>query len=540
MTLLIPRDYQEFAVSELFRYFAGAIGNPIVVMPTGTGKSIVIARFSQRALQEYPQTTILCLTHVKELIEQNAKKLAQVWPGAPVGIYSAGLKRKDAWRPIMFGGVKSVFNNIAAFGRVDLLLIDECHLLSPEAETVYQQVIKYLLAVNPHMKIVGFTATEYRQRQGSLINKPTDYVENATALFTDIAVDMTSPEWWRWFIARNYLVQPISRSTQTRFKLANVGMSGGDFNQAAMQREVDKADLNMRVCQEALAIGSNRRRMLAFCSGVEHSDHIAECFTRLGWPVLSVHSKLDPDERDKRIAMLKAGAIWGVTNNNILTTGFDDPEVDYLPMLRATTSTSLWVQMVGRGTRPYEGKYNCLVPDFAGNIERLGPVNDPKKPKQAGKGDGEAPVKICEQCGCYNHASVRVCAYCGAAFDMRPRIALHASEADIFRGDQPEYKNFSVQRVFFHAHTAKASGRASVRVSFHCGSKSFNEYFNFEGKPYQLHCAHQFWRRFVGDTMPKSNDEALELLRVSPINVPDQITVHINKEYPEVTGYIYK
>ena len=140
------RDYQNAAVRSIFQYFEdGNTGNPIVAMPTGTGKSLVIGDFIKTALHQYPGTKIVKLTHVKELIEQNMDKLKKLWPLAPAGLYSAGLKRKEAFFPIVFGGVSSVVKaNMQHFGKVDLVLIDECHLVSPKEGTMYQKIISQL------------------------------------------------------------------------------------------------------------------------------------------------------------------------------------------------------------------------------------------------------------------------------------------------------------------------------------------------------------------------------------------------------------
>jgi DNA repair protein RadD len=102
------RYYQEDAISAIFKYFSSHTGNPILALPTGTGKSIVIAEFVRRVLQTWPGQRIIMLTHVKELIAQNAAKLQSIWPNAPMGIYSAGLNSRDMMMPIVFGGVQSV------------------------------------------------------------------------------------------------------------------------------------------------------------------------------------------------------------------------------------------------------------------------------------------------------------------------------------------------------------------------------------------------------------------------------------------------
>ena len=125
------RWYQSECVDAIYNYFAsGKSGNPIAALPTGTGKSVIIGGFVESALRQWPWQRVVMLTHVKELIEQNARKLLDIWPTAPMGIYSAGLKRKDIAQPIIFGGVASVVKNVGLLGHRDLVLIDECPWLS--------------------------------------------------------------------------------------------------------------------------------------------------------------------------------------------------------------------------------------------------------------------------------------------------------------------------------------------------------------------------------------------------------------------------
>ena len=188
-----PRDYQDAAVDSIFHYFTCHSGNPLVVLPTGTGKSVVIGEFIRQAFEKYPQTRVMKLTHVKEIIEQNLDKLLTIWPTAPAGVYSAGLGRKEKHLPITFGGVGSVARATPDhFGRIDLLIIDECHLVSPNESTMYQKVIQGLKDLNPYLKVIGFTATPYRLGHGMLTDEG--------GLFTDICFNASELEAFNWFI----------------------------------------------------------------------------------------------------------------------------------------------------------------------------------------------------------------------------------------------------------------------------------------------------------------------------------------------------
>ena len=147
--LIQARPYQVEAVQSLWQYFATKFGNPVIAMPTGTGKSIVIASFLETIFKDFPDQKVVVLTHVKELISQNYAKLKALWPNAPAGIFSSGLNKRESHYPIVFGGIGSVVNNAKLLGCVHLLIIDEAHLVSPKEETMYGRLISELRMVNP-------------------------------------------------------------------------------------------------------------------------------------------------------------------------------------------------------------------------------------------------------------------------------------------------------------------------------------------------------------------------------------------------------
>jgi len=548
-----PRDYQEYAIQSIFDYFVGGgVGNPLVVMPTGTGKSIVVGCFAQRAVMAYPGTRVMMLTHVKELIEQNFDKLLQIWPTAPAGIFSSGLGRREHFYPVTFGGIASVAKvpDLKIFGRVDLLLIDEAHLVSPRDETMYGKVISKLREINPQMKVIGFTATDYRLGHGKLTD--------GKHLFTDVCVDMTKLQSFNWFIEEGYLVKLVPKRPNTEVDTTGIHMRGGEFVESEAQAAVDKDEITYAACKEIIQYGHDRRKWLVFASGVEHTEHVHTMLDSMGINSTYVHSKMSDGERDARIAGFKAGEYQAIVNNGILTTGFDDPEIDLIAMLRLTQSPGLWVQMLGRGTRPlYEPGYdlstkegrlaaiaasvkkNCLVLDFAGNTRRLGPINDPVVPNPKTKEGGDAPIKICDACGTYNHASVRYCENCGAEFPRYIKIKKHAYTDEVIASneDLPVTQNFEVDRITYHKHE-KAGKPPSLRVIYYCGLRRFTEYVCLQHGGFPAKKARDWWwAASTSRIVPATIDEAMQALDV--LRKPRMIKVWINKPNPEIVNYEY-
>lgn len=548
------RWYQDEAISALFDYFRANTGNPLVAMPTGTGKSVVIAGFAKRALYHYPQTRIVMSVHVKELIEQNAKKLIQLWPDAPLGIHSAGLKQRDTDHQIIYGGVKSLIKYIPELGYRDLLLIDECQTVSDEDESEIRLLIDGLRVRNPYLKIIGLSATIFRMKLGLLTNG---------GIFTDVCYDLTSVDNFNRLIREGYLAPLTSFATDTRIDISNVKITAGEFNAKQIQAAVDKEEITEAATLEIINKGVNRNCWLIFGEGIEHAEHIAACMSSYGISAAAVHSKKSAMKNDEIITAFKTGAIKCLVNADKLTAGFDHPPIDLIGMIRHTVSPGLWVQMLGRGTRPYNGydpnqyipgfdyvKTDCLVLDFAQNLMRLGPINEPQIPNMKGKPTGDPPIKICETnklvsgegCGAYNYASVRYCWHCNGEFDFKPKIETVAASGQFVKPSEevlPIVEYFRVDMARYEKHIKQGS-LPTMKVTYLCngGAYRFNEFVAFEHSGTARTRAVKWWQTRHAWEAPLTVDQALS--EQARLRVPTQIRVWVNKKpYPEVLGYEY-
>lgn len=447
------RDYQQRTIDQLYAWFeAGGKGNPCLVLPTGSGKSHIVAALCKDALQNWPETRVLMLTHVKELIEQNAEKMRQHWPGAPMGIYSASIGRRDLGEPITFAGIQSVRSKAREIGHIDLVLIDECHLVNHKDEGGYRKLLEQLRAINPMLRVVGLTATPYRLGHGLITDKP--------ALFDALIEPVSIEE----LIHKGYLSTLRSKITKAKLDVTGVHKRGGEFIESELQAAVDTDDKNQAVVQEVMALAGDRKAWLFFCAGVQHAQHIAEALRQQGVAAACVTGDTPKKERDAMIEGFKAGKLQALTNANVLTTGFDYPDIDLVVMLRPTLSASLYVQMAGRGMRVKSHIDHCLVLDFAGVVATHGPITAVKPPKKGGDGDGEAPVKVCENCDELVHISVMVCPSCGHSFPVREakKMALH--DDDIMGLDGQELEVMSWR---WRKHISNASGKEMLAVTYY-------------------------------------------------------------------------
>lgn len=526
------RDYQHQAVQSIFDYFQQHQGNPVVVMPTGTGKSHVIGGFIQTALQSWPQTRVMVLTHVKELVQQNAAKLRDAWPAAPMGIYSAGLGRRDTRDAIIIGGVASVVNRIAEFGRRDLLIIDECHLLSPNAEGRYAKVIEGLRESSPSLRVIGLSATPYRLGQGHLCDG---------GMFTHVCAHQADVRWFSYFISAGYLAPVIGRKPGVQADLSGVRQSRGDYQLNQLQDAMDREELTRQAVANMVQQGRDRKRWLVFAAGVEHAQHVSAEIERHGIKSRPVYGALPKHKRDECIDWYRepTDEIRVLVNNNVLTTGFDHPPVDLIGMLRPTTSPSLWVQMVGRGMRPAPGKENCLVLDFAGNTERLGPVNDPVLPRKRGSSEGGAPpIKICPECDCYNHTTVRTCYWCGYEFPIQPKITPWAAGLDLLANDDSAVEEVKVDFVSYHEHY-KPGKPTSLKVTYHSGLRQFNEWVCFEHPGHARTVAEKWWARRTDWPCPETVEEAIIDINAGAMPEPKKLRIWHGDKYPKILHHFF-
>lgn len=565
MSRIVPHYFQTDAKNAIFEFLvSGEPGNPLVCMPTASGKSVVISDFVMDVFKYFPQKRVMMLTHVSKLISQNAERLLQMWPEAPLGIHSDGLDRRDTFLPIIYGGIQSVCPTMEKspqiFGKIDALMIDEAHLVGDVESSQYLKVIGMLQAANPDMRIIGFTATWYRLKMGLLTDG---------GIFTKVIYNICTREWFERLIKEGHLNPLIGKPTNTKIDgIRDIGMVGGEFNQKKADELIDRGEIIEASCREVLEFGWDRHKMMGFASGVKSAEHLAEMFCMLGANVTCVHSKISKKENQRRLEAYSAGEYWGIVGANMLTTGYDEPQIDLICDWQVTTSPAKHVQKLGRGTRVLRNweryrpmaKPNTLVLDFVGNIANLGPIDDPVMPRKPGEKTGDPPpVKICDApklkenegkgvadwiqgCGAYNHASVRLCCNCSAEFSFKLHVESTASYASPMKQDEaPVLQSLRLMGpVFYSRHEGKEkSGFMSppmVKAVYPVGTKSINVFLGFEHTGYPRHKAHEWWRMHSSSKdIPQTVDEFLQ--RTGETRLPKSVLAQTNLKYWEIKQY---
>lgn len=532
MGAIQPRWYQRQAIDSVWNYFYnggqdGFIGNPLIELPTASGKSVVLAVLIQEIFAKFSNQRVIVVTHVKELVDQNSQKLLEVWGNAPLGIFSAGLGRKESRMPITYAGIDSIANQAEKFGHVDLVFVDEAHLCDDKEGSRYRKFFDKLKERNPYLKIIGLTATPWRAGLGHLTNGK---------IFDHTCYSLITPAAFQLLFDQGHLCRLFPIRTDTEIDVSKVKMRGGEYVEEDLQLAVDKSEITEAALDEVQTKAGHCKHWIVFATGVEHMRHIADSLLRRGISTVCVHSGMAKVERERAIADYKAGKYTALVNVGVLTTGFDAPFIDLIVMLRPTGSAVLWVQMLGRGMRVWFEKNYTLVMDFAGNTMRLGPVDDPVIPRRKGdpEAPGVAPVKECPQCHTINHASARVCAFCELPFPIQTKLQQEASNAPLIKGVQSTeavVEDFRVDFVAYSLHK-KIGKPDSIKVSYTCGMRNFVTYIFPEHDKVRSKSVAWWKTRSAGGPLPATTAEALQL--ISSLKVSTHLRVRTDLKFPDI------
>ncbi|CAK9885414.1 MAG: Putative DNA repair helicase RadD [Candidatus Erwinia impunctatus] len=357
------RPYQQDAVNAAIQYFQHQDSPAVIVLPTGAGKSLVIAELARQA-----KGRVLVLAHVKELVAQNHSKFEA--SGLNGAIFSAGLQRKQSDGKVIFASVQSVVRAMQQFCLpFSLLVIDECHRIDDKKKSQYQQIITHLQQINPKLRILGLTATPFRLGKGWIYQYHYHGMVRGTndAFFRDCIFELPL----RYMIKHGFLVppnrwdMPVVEYDFSRLTPRN----DGHYNAVELNHEIaQQARITPQIVSQIIDFSRERQGVMIFAATVEHAEEI---MALLPESKALITADTPGDERDRLISAFKSRQIHFMVNVAVLTTGFDAPHVDLIAILRPTESVSLYQQIVGRGLRLSPGKTECLIVDYAGNTHDL-------------------------------------------------------------------------------------------------------------------------------------------------------------------------
>lgn len=520
------RPYQEKIAPKVFSYFDRNPGkHPLVAAPPGSGKTTILADVIEKALIKWPNVKILVLSHVKEILEQDHEALSRHLKGIDVGIYSAGMNRRDI-KKVTVAGIQSIYKRSKEFREFRFVIIDEAHLIPLTGSGMYRTFFKGL----GRAKYFGLTATPYRLSSGLI------YGDDEDTIFDDLIYDLTSTSKFNKLIQDGYLSDLKTKATCIELDTTGIHMKAGDFSNDEMSKAFDRRTVTEQAVDEIIKSGKDYKKWLIFAIDIDHAEHIAEVLSERGIPTMIIHSKMEFD-RDTVIRSYKSGMFRCIVNVNVLTTGFDDPEIDLIALLRPTKSPVIHVQTIGRGLRIAPDKDHCLILDFAGNTERLGPINDIHVivgKKKKGEGVGDPITKRCPECDTIHAPSVKVCKFCGYKFPFKSALRAISGGADVIV-KSAHNGWYTIQEVTYEI--AKKPNRPDTfLVTYKCGLRFFKEWVCVEHKGYAGYKARS-WAKYRGvdhcDTVKQLFDKSAELKK------PNRIKIDTSGKYPLISDYSF-
>jgi DNA repair protein RadD len=527
------RPYQSEAIAAVYEHLRTRDDNPCVVIPTGGGKTPVIATICRDAVGHWGGRVVL-LAHVKELLEQAADKLRVIAPDVPMGIYSAGLKRKDLGYAVTVAGIQSIWKKACDLGPVDLIIVDEAHMVPAEDDGMYRQFIADAKVVNPNVRVIGLTATPYRMKSGAICSP-----EN---ILNHVCYEVGVRE----LIVQGFLSPLKTKAGLQKISTDDLHVRAGEFVASEVEDLMDKEGLVEGACAEIVQHTAGRKAVLIFSSGIRHGQHIVDVLkAKHGIECGFVTGDTPDGVRAAILSRFRAGELKYLCNVNVLTTGFDAPHIDCVALVRPTMSPGLYYQMVGRGFRLNPGKGDCLVLDFGGNVLRHGPV-DAIRIATDDRGDGEAPAKECPNCQALIAAGYQTCPQCGHQFPEpnRQQHEAKASTEGILSG-QATREDHRVSETKYYVHYKHNDYKAprTMRVEYRVGfNRFFREWVCFDHPPfsYARTRAEAWWRAHSAEPVPQCTEEAVDLAQCGLIAPTLSITVEkkAGDQFERVTQHV--
>lgn len=459
------RPYQQAQLDALYRWWSNnhAVDEPpLIISPTGSGKSFTIAMIVDRLFDTWPEAhpRTVVLVPSKELAQQNAEKLAAgLPPHISIGYYSASLGRKNPHADVIVATIGSIYRDAALLGHIRCVIIDEAHLVRPDAEGRYRQFLADL-SLHAQFAVVGLTATPFRGN-GVWLTQGKD------PLFAGICHETKIGD-----LIRDGYLSPLSLpegGVDTRIDTDAVKVtSTGDYAIAELEGAVQRSIAD--VAAEAVRLAADRRRVIAFTPQVASAEALVDALRGHSWTAEVVCGSTPAADRAQRIADFRAGRIRCLVTVLALATGFDVPDIDCIIWARPTRSPVLYVQGAGRGLRTAPGKTDALWLDFSDTTDRLGPVDEVRGRDASAPTGGDAPYAICPECKAeVRPASLTHCPHCGE--QMRDETSPYAgvSDAPVLSSQRKAQRSeHEITAVHYYRHQ-KAGSPDSIRVDYFSG-----------------------------------------------------------------------
>ena len=550
--VMVPRYYQKESYEAAFRDLKHKKGSsPLIVLPTGTGKSFVIALMAKHMAQYGARTLIL--SHKQELVTQNQEEMLGF--GVDCGTLCAGVGHPDVNHTAVSASIQTMHsrfkNNPNVAGSFKLILVDEAHMVNNKDTGRYRELLKMMAECMPGIGVVGLTATPFRTGQGYLTS-------GEHSIFSHICYEYGIKQ----AISDGYLCPVITPPTSARFNVSGLKIgSRGDYTEDSLRKIAAQNDNTHLALDECLNLQrtENRHGVIIFGATKAHCYEVERYMQSKGEKYYAITDDTSKTVRRKLIKDFKDRKIKGLISRDILTTGFNARHVDLVCFLRKTASLVLWIQSLGRGMRILKDweekifgkKINCMVADFCSNvgfhpaIDSVDLFESVKAPvKREAKKNLDEAVKTCSNCTGENRIYARRCEWCDTSFsleDVANHVSSFMSSGFIISPDDVAMAGSAVGHnvfsVLMSKHPGKGGKPPTLRVDYNLGiSKSHKEFIPIGRTPFNGVDPVEWTRIFFGSEI-RDVDVALQMFHDKSYKKPKSIKILKMGKYNSVFSY---
>lgn len=507
------RPYQSEAVIALWNELITE-QTALLVLPTGGGKSLCFREFCKKAIAAKPDIQILILFNRVKLLTDQAKSFTDM----DVGVYCATENRKELNHTITIASIKSIPKDIKSF---NLIITDECHNISD----IYKTFFDAQISLNPKCKIIGVTATPY---------KFDGYIYGEKKLFKRICYQKPM----RYFIDKGWLVPPIAKQPDYQIDVSKLRVLKGEYR----QDDIDAQTMNLAMARDqvrdALNRSHDRKKIVWFCSSINHAELIKSILLEEGELAVTVHSKMEWADRDISHNHFEEGSARHLTFISVISEGYDYPPIDCIVMMRPTRSTALMMQVIGRALRTYGEKKDALILDYGSVVATLGPIENPVIPKK-GKGGKklEMTQKACPQCRTYVAPRQMNCPSCGFNWPKVEATKLSINADDDIDFFKKKIESTPISAVKLDLHLSKQNNRC-VKVTYipmQFFAESITEYFAIDSD--------WGYRKFMARALEMEislKQDIMEQVAETPKKVPSRIEFSKDGRYNRVQRLVFE
>jgi superfamily II DNA or RNA helicase len=389
------RPYQDRLANDIRCAFVSGAKRPLVVSPTGSGKTVLFSYITSRVLERGSRVVIVA--HRREILDQISGTLSNV--SVPHGFIQTG--KPMSKQPAMVASIQTLRRRLDQVTAPDLVIIDEAH------HSVSKSYVN-MFAAWPDALFIGVTATPER-RDGKGLGVMFDRMVMGPSV--------------QWLIDNGFLAKPVYYAPKHTPDLSSVSKVAGDFDRAETEEIIDTPRITGDAVTHYRKFCPNQRAV-AFCISVAHAQHVADQFCAAGVPAASIDGTLDPEIRSKRVQDLTLGKILVLTSCELISEGFDLPAVNAAILLRPTHSLSMHLQQLGRALRPFPGKTHATILDHVGNCLRHGLAEQQREWDLKGRINRtkkSTPVETKQCSKCFAIFAGTACPQCGAEREVTVR-----------------------------------------------------------------------------------------------------------------------